>query len=810
MTRRRIRIISVAFCLALIASVLSAQTRPSWHQIKDTPTTVSGYGITDALKRDLSNAAVSVDPTGASTFLSSLNLKFSDLQGMPTNASYTLLGLSERDFFSLTGRPTTYAGYGLTEGVRLNLSNFVNSSLDPAGLQELKNAVGAELPENITANIVSATTINATMTANVKDLNADKIFVASQSAYDIDAARITTNNLSTTGTLGSVTFSIPFHMRHNADFFNSTEFKGPVEVRNSLLVASQTNFNDRVYFDDYTRFEEIPDFVKGLANVNASGTTRMDSAKVLYSTELNTAYLTGIATFTKAAEFLAGATFWGTPNFKGNIWCDYTIGANRLTSDTDIVAGGRVTSTEAKIASATITRLRVETPIEALAGMEFGDRIIMNTSPYGRNIEHKSETAGLRLATGSVSITADDPDSPGVDIAAVGVNSSGTINVYGLHFALGTNTASFPADVSVSHRLRVGGTGFGDLTTHNVTAYNLDAPFASHTQRLSALRLNFLSSLTNLDIPGSYITAHPVTGAVQHFFNNSAALTLGTAGVTVSNLIVSGTTSALDFGAIGEINSGAWDVGDGVSTVNLAVNKGNLVVVGNASATSLNTPQATVNSAVIASATISRLEVANLVYDFPSTGTATALLASTTTTTLPFAFQHPSFPASRDSDSGVYSPAGYQLGFRAGQAPGTPPWLLMQSDKGIIATGVNSIYKAGSDAAQGLTISGGTLTGGGRVYHGPNSSPYVSISNASQEMMTTYGDIVRFGSVVWDDTYYFSVGGRSRIAGRLDVSDGVNVAKSSAPVSPANGTIYYDTTTHKFKGYANGAWVDLH
>jgi hypothetical protein len=145
--------------------------------------------------------------------------------------------------------------------------------------------------------------------------------------------------------------------------------------------------------------------------------------------------------------------------------------------------------------------------------------------------------------------------------------------------------------------------------------------------------------------------------------------------------------------------------------------------------------------------------------------------------------------------------------FKAG---GTGPWAVLSSNKAIIATGVNSIYKAGSDAAQGLTISGGTLTGGGRIYHGSNSSPYVSISNASQEMMTTYGDIVRFGSVVWDDTYYFSVGGRSRIAGRLDVSDGVNVAKSSAPVSPANGTIYYDTTTHKFRGYANGAWVDLH
>jgi hypothetical protein len=33
---------------------------------------------------------------------------------------------------------------------------------------------------------------------------------------------------------------------------------------------------------------------------------------------------------------------------------------------------------------------------------------------------------------------------------------------------------------------------------------------------------------------------------------------------------------------------------------------------------------------------------------------------------------------------------------------------------------------------------------------------------------------------------------------------------SAAPASPENGTIYYDSDDHKFKGYANGTWVDLH
>ena len=56
-------------------------------------------------------------PTNASYTLTGLAEKeFANLTGKPTNASYTLTGLSEKNFSSLTNKPTTLAGYGITDG----------------------------------------------------------------------------------------------------------------------------------------------------------------------------------------------------------------------------------------------------------------------------------------------------------------------------------------------------------------------------------------------------------------------------------------------------------------------------------------------------------------------------------------------------------------------------------------------------------------------------------------------------------------------------------------------------------------------
>ena len=879
MTRRRIRIISAAFCLALIASVLNAQTRPSWFQLQDTPTTVDGYGITDALKLDLSNASEVVDEAGAEILRAAI--KAGTAAGVFDVTDYGAIpddGIDDYAAFAaaisemtrgavLRIPPGTFhvsntvqiskhditidcqgriARIGtLTELVRVLFSHGVIGNIRVGKPGDSYGSVsGAVVFQNLDNSCLFVDSVGftgaATQTVALSG-NQNCAFRIAGNDYYYDgsgnlAASIGSSGISGVSSIGNLDklrfigndLYLPDHLVLATGGIQ-VESGNDVYIKNGLL---RIDNGQVIASGAYLGFANLTGNVTAGKLIGELDATNATITKLLlsYNNTLNIATAT-VNRFTSptisAGNVSASGIVTGDKLVASSTVSDVLSAKNILASSTltnylaassalllnasaTALRAENFTASETIIASATIRRLRVETPIVAAAGMEFGDRILFDTSPYGRNIEHKSETAGLRLATGSVSITADDPDTPGVQIAGVGVNASGTINVSGLHFALGTNTASFPADVSVSQRFTVGGPGYGTITTHALNVNSFNSAIASHVTRVSSPRYNFMSTLTHQDT-GSYFDVHPSIGTVKLWIGGDDKLTAGPGGVTVKNLTVQG-ANYLDLGSRGEIGSTRWDVGDGVSTVNLNVKKGNisgwgdLAVAGNVSAAHLGAPQA-----VIASAAIDTLTVNNLIYDLPAAqATATALLASVSTlmdeVPLPVAFQHPDYPYSRGNDSGIYSPGGYQLAFKAG---GTGPWAVLSSNQASISPGVERIIK-GDGTGNGITVSGGTLTGGGNVFLGSNAFPYVRIKNGAVTMLSTYGDIVCFGSVVWDDTYFFSVGGRSRIEGRLDVSDGVNVAKSSAPVSPANGTIYYDTTTHKFKGYANGAWVDLH
>ncbi|NCB45183.1 MAG: hypothetical protein EOM59_21550, partial [Clostridia bacterium] len=87
----------ILFFLCLVLSDVFSQTKVDWRQIKNTPTTVSGYGITDTISIDSLNSAVeeiNENIASLSTIIASDTLDILR-EEIPTNASFTFQGLSE-------------------------------------------------------------------------------------------------------------------------------------------------------------------------------------------------------------------------------------------------------------------------------------------------------------------------------------------------------------------------------------------------------------------------------------------------------------------------------------------------------------------------------------------------------------------------------------------------------------------------------------------------------------------------------------------------------------------------------------------
>ena len=103
----------------------------AFSSLTGTPTTLAGYGITDALATtaelgDLSNVSFS-NLTVNKGFIKyngtnfvNHSLVFSDLTSTPTTiAGYGITDAFNGAFSSLTGKPNTIAGYGITDALQL-------------------------------------------------------------------------------------------------------------------------------------------------------------------------------------------------------------------------------------------------------------------------------------------------------------------------------------------------------------------------------------------------------------------------------------------------------------------------------------------------------------------------------------------------------------------------------------------------------------------------------------------------------------------------------------------------------------------
>ena len=132
----------------------------------------------------------------------------------------------------------------------------------------------------------------------------------------------------------------------------------------------------------------------------------------------------------------------------------------------------------------------------------------------------------------------------------------------------------------------------------------------------------------------------------------------------------------------------------------------------------------------------------------------------------------------------------------------------IQSGYGNTQSGAGNTQSGGGNTQSGYsnTQSGASNTQSG---YGNTQSGYYNTQSGNYG--TQSGKFLNNGG--FDHTFMVgntktaTVGDRAYFA----LDNGIWIKPvAAAPASPENGVIYYDSTTHKFRGYANGAWVDLH
>jgi hypothetical protein len=185
---------------------LSALSEKNFSSLSSKPSTLSGYGISDGTTSSSFSAHVASDnphlttysDVGAEQFgsvsthsidTSTHNvLEIAGREHIPGNASFTLSGLSEKAFSSLSGKPTTLDGYGITDStLNASFTAYIDAVIASLSLKMDANGLNAA---TTTLNLPGAVTAtNATFTGIVNvvgtfTLNGEDVFGDINAALD--------------------------------------------------------------------------------------------------------------------------------------------------------------------------------------------------------------------------------------------------------------------------------------------------------------------------------------------------------------------------------------------------------------------------------------------------------------------------------------------------------------------------------------------------------------------------------------------------------------------------------------------------
>lgn len=806
-------------CLFLILLVLFSSSLfaehipgPSWYQINDTPDTLGGYGITDALKKDLSNATEAVDLNGAAAFRKAIRLSESEVVDVTDYGAIPDDGIDDYAAFAS-------ACAQLSDGSLLKI---------PQGVFNLSESVHIDNKDNLFIE---------SMGRLVPDGAASEIFRLTGSKNVIGNIRIGQAG----GNYGAVS-AIALGNLTAANLIIDAEGYTGVATETVYIFScpkSKININGTVYF-----FNETGSDIAAAIGFNG---------------------ITGLVSIDKLDKLI----FTGDDLYiPGNLSTDSGISAKDL-----YLTGGNVTVTDGNIS----TNQGLTVGLWAqIAGLLYANGGIdtTNISASGQVSVASLTVNGVEILPGGEVNWSDITGAPtNASYTLSGLSEKNFSSLDGKptnasYTLTGLAEKNYSSLVGTPTNASYTLSGLSEKNYHNLTNKPTSASWmlGGLSERNFSSLTNTPTTLAGYGITDAYGTANapemtkyrlilvPETGIPAQLWLSPYAPGSNPSNHYVRLLAPTDEPNAFIIQNGAGIERFRMTPGGNFLIGTSADGGYRLLVNGDAKADSVYTHkiaypvtestrfeiesdklQAFVNNTsafkveagkietylpvsqqetTIASATIDRLEVAELIADIPPATAPSVLADSTSSSTLPIAFKHPDYPHDRTLDSGIYSPGYGQLAFWIDSPTAKLPWLRMYSTGGALSENVNSITRP-SDAASGITYSGGTLAGGGSIYLGNNSAPYCQIKNGTATLISTYNDYVTIGTAGYEEGYILVVGGNQKVNGALDATGkitaegGLNVSRPSAPSSPSNGDIYYDSSTHKFRGYADGSWVDL-
>lgn len=181
----------------------------SFNELSNTPTTLAGYGITDASTFDGAFSSLTGTPTTLAGYgiTDAFDGAFSSLSSTPTTISgYGITDAFDGEWVNILSKPTTLSGYGITDGLvstAIGDFTFTGTTLDTAASAAI--TVTPDITFNGTVTIsslasvgtgnlafTSAASVNITATDDI-NLSATNITGLGNEAYDTFATSTTYN-----------------------------------------------------------------------------------------------------------------------------------------------------------------------------------------------------------------------------------------------------------------------------------------------------------------------------------------------------------------------------------------------------------------------------------------------------------------------------------------------------------------------------------------------------------------------------------------------------------------------------------------